>query len=93
MSRMRTFWHIGSQWFVYLHGGFSSPEDKRISKILLKEDVNGNYYGWLGAGDTEPTMIYPAQILVDMCFPYGPKVEEDRGRGRRIRLTCTEVVE
>jgi hypothetical protein len=30
-------------------------------------------------------------VLFDVCFPYGPQVEQERGRGRIVRLAVTQV--
>ena len=55
-------------------------------------DPPSNYWGWLDASDpTAYTMIWPSEVQFDICFTYGPKVEEDRGRGRKVNLTVTEI--
>ena len=35
-------------------------------------------------------MIWPSEAQFNVCFPYGPDVEEDRGKGRVLRLAITE---
>ncbi|MFA5732905.1 MAG: hypothetical protein WC934_13020 [Acidithiobacillus sp.] len=42
------------------------------------------YWGWLEDG--EVCMIFPHKILFEICFAYGYKVEEERGRGKAIKL-------
>jgi len=35
------------------------------------------------------SMIYPQYFLLNMCFPAGLKIAEDRGEGKTYRLIVT----
>lgn len=48
--------------------------------------LNTDYWGWFDEPRQEFTMIYPQYFLLNMCFPYGIKAEEDRKYGKAYRL-------
>ena len=76
------FRHCGSKRYVEIH-----HIDEPIVPVVLTESPTGRYWGWLeNDGKDTPTMIWPSKMQVEMCFPYGPKAESDRGRGRLIQL-------
>ena len=57
-----------------------------------QEDRNAfDYWGWYDAEDREFAFIYPAYTLLEICFPYGIKAEEEVKRGWAFRLNV-EVV-
>jgi hypothetical protein len=80
------FEYFGDLWWVKLHG-LSNP----IVPVRLTEDPEGRYYGWLATGEDEPNMIWPSKAQFEMCFPYGPKAEEERGRGQTVRLSVERL--
>lgn len=80
------FMHIGTKGYVKLHG-----IEKPIVKVQITEDINGAYFGWLDTGADAPSMIWPSQIQFNMCFPYGPEIEEKRGKGKSLRLAITPL--
>jgi hypothetical protein len=43
------------------------------------------------AEEAKPSMIHPHWSLYSMCFPYGPKAEEEAGKGRTVRLAVRPV--
>jgi hypothetical protein len=43
--------------------------------------------------ESDPCMIYPHAGMFEMCFPYGPQVEQERGHGRIVRPAVAEVPE
>ncbi len=65
---------------------------------VIKTDVNeideNLYYGWLEyleSGENGRILyIYPVLSLVDICFAYGYKAEENIGKGRLIRVKIEE---
>lgn len=61
--------------------------DETIVTLTLTEDPDGDYYGWLKTGDTEPTMVYCRESLFSMCFPYGPQASVDKDQGEILRFT------
>ena len=57
--------------------------------VLLVEDPDGPYYGWLYGSDRPgrgPVMVQPHPGLFEMQFPYGSAAEVERGAGRVVRL-------
>jgi len=50
------------------------------------EDPPSTYWGWLRTDDDAYIMIQPVRLFFDMCFPYGPKIEEEKGKGRAVNL-------
>lgn len=76
------YFYTGSRFFVKLHG---VPDDD-IKEVTITENPAGDYYGWKDKNG-EIKFIWPSEAQRDMCFPYGPKVEEDKGTGVRVRLT------
>ena len=67
-------------------------EDQEVPKHLTgpKAPPNPDYWGWFDNEDGSFTFIWSAYFLLEMCFTYGMKAEENRGRGKAYRL---EVVE
>ncbi len=64
----------------------------KIYKIDVREAKDGEetpYVGWL---DSEGNIdfIFPHLTLLEVCFPYGSKAEELRGRGKIIRVKIDE---
>ncbi len=45
-----------------------------------------DYWGWFDTEKQEFTMIYQQYFLLNMCFPYGIKAEDDRNFGKAYRL-------
>jgi hypothetical protein len=76
-----TYWYPGDRRFVMMYGG-THP----MVTVVLTEDPDGPYYGWIRAGEVLPIMIYPNEDLFSMCFPYGYRGEEERGRGEMVRM-------
>lgn len=63
-----------------------SPSDTP-TPVLVAEDPDGPYYGWIRADLDEPIMIQPREAMFRMQFPYGFESEEERGHGVHLRLT------
>lgn len=93
VKRGDDYWHIGERRWVELHG----LSDPLVPVTVAIDQVIGPseklapekaYYGWQPVGDEDarPRMIFPHRILFEMCFPYGPQAEAERGRGRIVRL-------
>lgn len=76
----REFLTFGNERYVRMHGGRYD-----IVEVVLTEDDEGDYYGWIAAGRDTPTMIQPGSIY-RVQFPYGPEAEEERGKGETVRL-------
>jgi hypothetical protein len=83
-------------WALPGRNRFSDPGHRRFAlahstgeqpvAVVVSENPDGPYWGWLGAGDEHPCMIYGHPSLFRMCFPYGPQAEVNAGKGRIVRL-------
>ena len=64
-------------------------EDQTIPKGVIKEP---DYWGWYD-NDKKlfSIMIYAQRFLLEMCFPYGLKAEEDAEKGKAYRLEIVNV--
>ena len=50
-----------------------------------------DYWGWQRTIEKDLIMIWPSFPQFSMCFCYGYKSEEERGRGKAYRLSVEEV--
>ena len=64
-----------------------------IIPVLVTVDEEGTYWGWYSAERMDVSMIFAHRTSLEICFPYGSKIEEDRDRGRVVRLRVTWVVD
>jgi len=61
-------------------------------KLLLKEDENGEYYGWLpadlktGVIDESHMVMVTYHLFFDINFPDGWKKTQEAGRGKAVRV-------
>lgn len=78
-----TWWAVGFEPYVRMHG-------VEPVSVLMTEDGEGDYLGWIQAGESDPYMIQHRQIF-DVQFPYGHTVEVEAGRGEAVRLRIEEV--
>jgi hypothetical protein len=46
-------------------------------------DLNG-YWGWWEAERQGFLFVYPSRPQLEMCFTYGSKIEEERGKGKMM---------
>ena len=63
----------------------------KVSMRAVRADESSPYWGWWDAERETISMIWPDKRLLNMCFPYGPKAEEERGRGLRVNLVLEEL--
>lgn len=54
--------------------------------VQVTIDPEGTYWGWLETGGDVPIMVYPHKTLFEVCFPYGYRAEEEKGKGHAVRL-------
>lgn len=86
------FFHASpSRRWVKLHG-----VDDPIVPVRIRErteaDPPSGYWGWLPADDPSAyCFVWPSEVQLNMCFPYGPEAEEARGRGRKVNLIVEEA--
>ncbi len=45
-----------------------------------------DYWGWWDAKKEKFSLIFGKHFLLEMCFPYGTKIEEERGNGKAYRI-------
>lgn len=62
----------------------------KIDVREAKENEKTPYYGWL-ENDGRITMIYEHILKFKVCFPYGYKAEQKRGKGKMIKVLIEEV--
>lgn len=88
------FYASPNEWWVKLHGSEDPTVTVRIRE-RKPEDPPSNYWGWLSFRKEEDTskylFVWPSEVQIDMCFPYGPKAEEARGHGRKVNLIVEEI--
>lgn len=84
--RNGTYWYIGhTEFFVRLHDVIE------VQPVEVVEATDGSYFGWLDFQDQKYHFVWPSEAQRDMCFPYGPAFDEQRSKGRRVRLSVTPV--
>ena len=86
------FYNLGEKWWVEIHALPQPIVEVNVIEVA-SEDPVATHWGWIETSlrETDPVMIWPREGLFEMCFPYGSKVEAERGKGRVVRLTVTEV--
>lgn len=92
-----------TMWAGNSHSYFSHPMPSKgmaklyasageaLVEVEVREDPAGTYFGWIDAGPESgvPSMIWPSRFQLEMCFPYGTKVEVEHGKGRVVQLSVT----
>ena len=79
------YMHFGCLNYVKAHG-LSFP----IARVEITENPTGSYFGWVEDGELKGAYVWPSEMQTEMCFPYGSKAEELKGRGRKTRLSVKE---
>ena len=82
-----TFSYPGHRRYAAAHATQGEP----VVAVIVSEDPDGPYWGWIHTDGDEPQMIYRHGVAFRMCFPYGPQAEQDAGRGRIVHLTVTAM--
>lgn len=82
--------HFGPQGYAKLGRGDG------VVEVELIEDADGDYWGWVDAGDTE--LLYPSasfddldQLFMGATEPAGVKAAQDAGEGRVVRFVVHEL--
>lgn len=83
-------YNVGSEQFVKYHG-LPEPVVEVDVREVPADDPTATHWAWLDSKHDEPIMVWPREGLFEVCFPYGSKVEQDRGKGRVVRLAVTQV--
>lgn len=83
---------LGEHWWVEMHGLGLPIVPVRVTEVAGDDPV-ATHWGWLWQGKTVPEMIWGSKAAYRTQFTYGPKAEEERGRGRTLRLAVTRLGE
>ena len=59
----------------------------RVLELQLTEDSKGEFWAWWDNESASFVHCWQSESQLNMCFPYGPKAEEDRGRGKKLRIS------
>ena len=88
------FYNLGEKWWVEIHA-LPQPIVEVEVREVPDDDPAATHWGWIDAkpDGTDPLMIWPREGLFEMQFPYGSKIEAERGKGRVVRLAVTEAAD
>lgn len=82
--------------FASIYG--RKPDDIVNVKCTISEDQTEHtapdYWGWYNLIENKwetGGLIQPSFLQFQMCFPYGYKAEEERGKGKAYRLDIEEI--
>ena len=76
---------------------FPSPMQMRLCgpppyhRVRIIPDEAGDYWTWWDSEKDDFHFTAFAKMAVEICFPYGSKAEEDRGRGKLIRCRVEPI--
>ena len=72
--------------------------DGPIVRVRATKDADGDYFGWYnsfhphnGSHQGHLSFVYPHRTAVEICFPYGPAAETQRGHGEIVRARVEEI--
>lgn len=80
---------------VYTLGmmGFGMDQVSPVLVRDLREDEESEYWAWWDSEHGRFEFVYQRKFLVDMCFPYGTKAEEERGKGRLLNVSVEALAD
>lgn len=61
-----------------------------VACVEICEDPDGTHYAWWDNDSQRFHYLWWDKMFVEMCFPYGTKAEEERGRGQLCRVSVIE---
>jgi len=64
---------------------FYKPVERVVVRDLCEGEV-GDYWAWWDTKKGRFDYVFPSRSLVDMCFPYGAKIETERGNGEIVNV-------
>ena len=70
---------------------YGSHPDCPIERVRLTTDPDGAFWAWWDAERSAHYMVFPEQMLLETCFTYGSKAEEDRRRGKVVRVRVERI--
>lgn len=64
-----------------------------VHEVAVEEcaEEPGCYFAWWDAATERFDFVYPERGLVEMCFPYGTKIEEERGAGKLFAVRVIDL--
>jgi hypothetical protein len=65
--------------------------DPPYCRVKLTPDPEGDYWTWHDFEKDAYHYTNHNRLGVEICFPYGPEVEEKLGRGKIIRVRVEEL--
>ena len=68
------------------------PYYKLIFKEAVKPETN-NYRGWKISREETYRFIHPLKVGIEICFPYGTKAEEEKGKGKLVELVLESAIQ
>jgi hypothetical protein len=78
----REFHGFGDERYVRFRGQEPTP-------VVLVEDPDGVYWGWLPTGADMPVMVQSHKGMFEMQSPDGFAYDVECGRGEIVRMSCT----
>jgi hypothetical protein len=93
-TRLGDFFQSKAQ--VRMCGNCGGPGDPPIVRARVAEIQPGetsSYYAWWDNKRLDFGMVFRSKMMTEVCFTYGSKVEEARGRGHLLNVTVTELPE
>lgn len=67
--------------------------DAPVVRVRIITDDAGSHWSWWDAERKSHSMIFGSRVLVEICFPYGSRAEEERGRGKVVRVRVEQIAE
>jgi len=68
---------------------------KSILKVLVRkaeDDESTEYNGWWDFKENKFTMVHHSKVI-NICFPYGYKAEEEAGHGKLYKVIIEDIIE
>lgn len=59
---------------------------ERVTVRNLREGETSEYWAWWDTKAKRFDYVFMGRSLVDMCFPYGSKVETEKGNGEIVNV-------
>ena len=88
VDRGNYYWGVGYEMYAKC---YATHETDRVTEVNVIINPEGTYWAMYKKEDDKLHMIYPNKNLFNMCFPYGPKDEEERGRGKIVNCCVEEI--
>ena len=67
------------------------PEPILSCLVTEAKETPDSYWAWWDEKDQRFTMIFHGRPLLECCFPYGSKIEEEHGKGKVTPVAITLI--